>query len=494
MLKKTATAVAAAAFVGMASWVGLAQDAKPVIAAASAAIGVDQLKTVQYSATGFDFALGQSYNPDSPWPKFINKSYTRAIDFQVPSSRVERVRLQGENPPRGGGQQPVRGEQPQNQTIVVSAGTPWVQQLELWMMPHGFLRAAAARNATLKAQTVNGKRYNVLSFVGDNKAAVNGFINDQNLVERVETLIDSPVLGDMPFEAVYSDYKDFSGVKFPTRIVQRQGGHPIFDLTVNDVKPNAAVTIQAPQGRGGAPGGGAPAGPAAPATAIPSEKLADGVYLILGGYASVAVEFKDHVVIVESGQNEARGEAVIAEAKRLVPNKPIRYIVNTHHHFDHSSGLRPLVAEGATIVTHQINRPFYERAFTSPRTLNPDRLSQSPRKPAFETMTDKKVLTDGNQTLELHHLRGSGHNEGIIVAYLPKERILIEADAYNPPADPAAPFPTPPSPYTVNLVENIERLRLDPARIIAVHYPADGRVVTKAELMRAVGRTGATSQ
>src|SRR5262245_26926179 len=305
MLKKTATAVAAAAFIGMVSRVGHAQDAKPVIAAASAAIGVDQLKTVQYSATGFDFALGQSYTPDSPWPKFINKSYTRAIDFQVPASRVERVRLQGENPPRGGGQQPVRGEQPQNQTIVVNAGTPWVQQLELWMLPHGFLRAAASRNATLKTQTVNGKRYNVLSFTGDNKAAVNGFINDQNLVERVETLIDSPVLGDMPFEAVYSDYKDFSGVKFPTRIVQRQGGHPIFDLTVSNVQPNAAVTIQAPQGRGGAPGG-APAGGTAQANATPSEKLADGVYLILGGYASVAVEFKDHVAIVESGQSETR--------------------------------------------------------------------------------------------------------------------------------------------------------------------------------------------
>ena len=491
MVKK---AVAAAAFVVMASWVGLAQDAKSVIGAASAAMGVEQLRTVQYSATGFDFALGQSYNADSPWPKFINKSYTRSIDFQVPASRVERVRLQGENPPRGGGQQPVRGEQPQNQTIIVNASTPWVQQLELWMMPHGFLRAATARNATLRTQTLNGKRYNVLSFTGDNKAAVNGFINDQNLVERVETQIDNAVLGDMSFEAVYTDYKDFGGVKFPTRIVQRQGGHPVFDLTVSDVKPNAAVAIQPPQGRGGAPAGSGGAAGGAQANATPSEKLADGVYLILGGYASVAVEFKDHLAIVESGQSDARGEAVIAEAKRLVPNKPIRYIVNTHHHFDHSSGLRPLVAEGATVVTHQVNQKFYERVFTMPRTLNPDRLARSPRKPAFETLTDRKVLTDGNQVLELHHLRGSGHNEGIIVAYLPKLRILIEADAYNPPADPAAPFPMPASPYTVNLLENIERLRLDPARIIAVHYPADGRVVTKEELMKAAGRSGSTSQ
>src|SRR5688572_11322521 len=374
MLKK---AVAAVAFVGMASWVGLAQDAKSVIGAASAAIGVDQLRTVQYSATGFDFALGQSYSPDAPWPRFINKSYTRAIDFQTPASRVERVRLQGENPPRGGGQQPVRGEQSQTQTIIVDAKTPWVQQLEIWMLPHGFLRAAAQHNAAVKPQTVNGKRYNVVTFTGQNKAAVNGYINDQNLVERVETVIDNTVLGDMPFEAVYSDYKDFGGVKFPTRIVQRQGGHPVFDLTVGEVRPNVAVTIQPPQGRGGAPGGGGGGAAGAQAGATPSEKLADGVYLILGGYASVAVEFKDHLAIVESGQSDARGEAVIAEAKRLVPNKPIRYIVNTHHHFDHSSGLRTYMAQGATVVSHQANRDFLENVLFSPgmRTMMPDRFS-----------------------------------------------------------------------------------------------------------------------
>ena len=390
----------------------------------------------------------------------------------------------------------MRGEQSQAQTIIVDGNTPWVQQLEIWMLPHGFLRAAVRNNATVKTQTVSGKRYNVVTFTGQNKAAVNGYINDQNLVERVETLIDNPVLGDMPFEAVYSDYKEFGGVKFPTRIVQRQGGHPVFDLTVGDVRPNRPGRHSAAAGarrraRGRRRGRGRRRDRP---SATPSEKLADGVYLILGGYASVVVEFKDHLAIVESGQNEARGEAVIAEAKRLVPNKPIRYIVNTHHHFDHSSGLRPLVAEGATIVTHQINKSFYERVFTAPRTLNPDRLARSPRKPTVDAMTDRKVMTDGNQTLELHHLRGSGHNEGIIVAYLPKERILIEADAYNPPADPAAPMPVPPSPYTVNLLENIERLRLEPARIIAVHYPADGRVVTKEELMKAAGRSGSTSQ
>jgi glyoxylase-like metal-dependent hydrolase (beta-lactamase superfamily II) len=464
---------------------GAAQDAKSVIGAATKAMGATDLKTVQYSGSGYDFAIGQAYNPSSPWPKFIDKSYTRVIDFNVPASRMDRIRMQGENPPHGGGLQPVRGEQPQNQTIIVNANTPWVQQLEIWMMPHAFLRAAAARNATVKSQTVGGKKFAVVTFTGENKAAVNGYINDQSLVERVETRIDNTVLGDLLFEAQYSDYKDVGGAKFPMRIVQKQGGYPILDLTVTDVKPNAAVSIQAPQGRGGAP-----APPAAAASAAaPTEKLADGVYLILGGYASVAVDFKDYIVVIEGPQSEERASAIIAEAKRLIPGKPIRYVINTHHHFDHSGGLRTFVAEGATVVTHEVNRPYYEKTFAAPHTISPDKLAESKRKPTFETMTEKKVLTDGNHVIELHHLLGSGHNEGLLVAYLPKEKILVEADAYNPPAQADAPIPMPVSPYTANLVETVDRLKLDVQTIIPIHYAADGRKVTKAELMRAVSRS-----
>src|SRR5262249_26188313 len=180
-------------------WSASAQDAKSVIANASKAMGVDTLKTVQYSATGYDFALGQAPNPSSPWPKFINKSYMRSIDFEKPASRVERVRMQGENPPHGGGQQPIVGEQPVNQTIIVGADTPWVQQLEVVLLPHGFLHAAAAKQATVESKTLGGKKYSVISFTGDNKAKVNGYVNAQNFVERVETWIDNPFLGDMAF-------------------------------------------------------------------------------------------------------------------------------------------------------------------------------------------------------------------------------------------------------------------------------------------------------
>ena len=462
---------------------GAAQDAKAVIADASKAIGVDTLKTVQFSATGHDFALGQAPNPSSPWPKFINKSYTRAIDFAAPASRVDRVRMQGENPPHGGGQQPIVGEQPVNQTIVVTAETPWVQQLEIVMLPHGFLRAAAVRNAAVESKTVGGRKYTVVSFVGDNKAKVNGYLNDQKLVERVETWIDNPFLGDMAFEAIYSDYKDAGGAMFPMHIVQKQGGYPIFDLTVSDVKTNAAVSIQPPQGRGGA---GGPA-PAAAGSSASSEKLGDGVYLITGGYAAVAVDFKDHITVIETGQSEARGQAVIAEAKRLIPNKPVTYVVNTHSHIDHSSGLRAAVSEGSTILTYQLNKAYLEKTLSIPHTLNPDKAQQNGRKPIVEAVGEKKVLTDGTHVVELYHLTGFGHHDGMLLAYLPKEKVLIEADGYNPQPVNATP-PNPASPYTLNLLDTIRKLKLDVQRIVPIHLPADNRQITMAELTKWVGR------
>ena len=461
---------------------GSAQDAKAVIADASKAIGVDTLNTVQFSATGYDFALGQAPNP--------------ARRGRSSSTRPTRARSTSRCPPRASSASACRAKTRRtaaassrssassrsDQTIIVNADTPWVQQLEIWMLPHGFLRAAAARNASVESKTVGGKKYTVVSFPGDNKAKVNGYINDRKQVERVETRIDNPFFGDMPFEALYSDYMNAGGAMFPRHIVQKQGGFPIFDLNVTDVTANAAGVDPASAGtrrrrcaRGRA------------ATQAASEKLGDGVYLITGGYAAVAIDFADHITIIETGQSEARGQAVIAEAKRLIPNKPVKYVVNTHSHVDHSSGLRGVVSEGATILTHQINKAYLEKTLSVPHALNPDKAQQNGKKPIVEAVGEKKVLTDGTHVVELHHQTGFGHHDGMLLVYLPKEKVLIEADGYNPQAANATP-PNPASPYTLNLLDNIRRLKLDVQRIVPIHLPADNRQITMAELTKWVGR------
>ena len=202
----------------------------------------------------------------------------------------------------------------------------------------------------------------------------------------------------------------------------------------------------------------------------------------------IAVDFKDYIALVECGQSEPRALAVIAEAKRLIPNKPIRYLINTHSHIDHSSGLRAFVAEGTTIITHQVNKAYLEKTLSLPHTLNPDKAQTAGKKPKVEAMGEKRVLSDGTHAIELYHLQNFGHHDGMIVAYFPKEKVLLEADAYNPQAASAPPI-NPPSPYTLSLVDNIKRLKLDVQRIVPVHYPADNRMVTMAELLKWIGRS-----
>jgi glyoxylase-like metal-dependent hydrolase (beta-lactamase superfamily II) len=228
---------------------------------------------------------------------------------------------------------------------------------------------------------------------------------------------------------------------------------------------------------------------AAPPVTVTVEKLANGVYYLKGGsHHSVAIEQADHVVVVEAPQDEARSAAVIAKLRETIPAKPIRYVVNSHVHFDHSGGLRTYVAEGATVVTHEMNRPYYERAWAAPRTINPDALARSPKPAAFETFAEKHVLTDGRRSIEIHRLAGNGHNDAFAMVYLPAERILIEVDAWAPLA-PNAPPPPSPSPFAVNLYENIQKLKLDVRQIAALHGPG---VATLGDLRSMVVPAAAT--
>lgn len=451
------------------------------IGAAAAAMGATTLNSIQYSGSGATFSFGQAVSPGERWPRFEAKSYTVAVDYQTPAMRVETVRAQGEHPPRGGGGQPFAGDQRTIQIVsgkyawseggaqpVANPGAVSERLRQLWLTPHGVIKAAMASGAT-----ANG---NVVTFNIEGRE-VEVTLDDQNLVNRVEYLTTNSVVGDVPVEVTYSDYGDYGGVKFPTRIVEKQDGFETLDVTIRDVQPNAAVSLEAP-----AAVVQAPAPPASPRVDV--EKVGEGLWsLNAANTRSLAVEFKDHIVMLEGPTSEARSLAVNEVVRKTVPAKPIRYVVNTHPHYDHAGGLRTYVAEGATIVTHEVSKAFYEQAWARPRTIQPDLLAKTPKPATFETVTDKKVLTDGSRTLELHYLQNSGHNTATLIAYLPAERILMYGDGYNPPPGDDPRDPTRTLEYGLQLYENVQRLKLNVARIAPVH----GRVVPFDNFRKAIG-------
>jgi glyoxylase-like metal-dependent hydrolase (beta-lactamase superfamily II) len=489
----------AMACVGLAVSTASAQDAKTVIGNASKAMGVETLNSIHYYGTAQNGNLGQNNNANQPWPMAAMNDYVRAIDFSKPTSRASWATYAV---PVTGGRAALAQGTPQTQQLITPETTAWAQQLEIWITPWGFLKGAAANNATVRAQTVNGQRFQAVTWnspfksPGGQAYRLVGYINGQNLVERVQTWVENPIFGDMLVEAEYTQYRDNNGLKYPAQIVQKRGGWPTFTMYVLGAHANPA-TLQAlmtptppPAGRGGGPAGGGRAGGPGGAPAAPtSEKLAEGVFRINGAYNALAIEFADHVVLFEPGpQNEARALSIIAETKKVIPNKPIRYGVISHHHFDHTSGLPAVVAEGITIVTPEVNRAFLMNALSAPRTLAPDSQSKSGKKPVVEGFKgDKRVFQDGTRTFELYVVQGLPHADGNVIGYLPKEKILVYADMFNlPTAD--APVPDPPVVGTGVFADNLDRLKLDVERIMSVHSLNPDRLTSVADIKASLGR------
>jgi glyoxylase-like metal-dependent hydrolase (beta-lactamase superfamily II) len=503
------TLVAALALVGVMSSAAAAQDAKAIIGAASKAMGVDTLTSIYYYGTAANGNLGQNNNANQPWPMTPLNDYRRAIDFSQPASRATALTMAVSVVTS----QLEPGVFNQN---ITPANMAWAQQLEIFITPWGFLKGAAANNATVKAQTVGGRRYDVVTWTSPIKSPSGasyrlvGYVGSNNLVDRVQTWLEHPIFGDMLVEAEYTNYRDNNGLKYPATIVQKRGGWPTFQAQILAANANPStiqqlLTAPAPAapvlaGQAGRAGGAPPAPPAggrgaAPPAPMPaSEKLAEGVYRITqvpaqGAYSALAVEFSDHVLLFEPGpQNEARAQAIIGETKKVIPIKPIRYGVISHHHFDHTSGLPAVVAEGITIVTHETNRAFLMNALSAPRTLAPDSMSKSGRKPKIEGIVgDKRVFQDAARTVEVHLIRGLPHADGLLVAYLPKEKILAYADMFNLPAA-DNPVPNPPVVGTMVFLDNIDRLKLEPEKILSVHSLNPDRLATRADIMSSLGR------
>jgi glyoxylase-like metal-dependent hydrolase (beta-lactamase superfamily II) len=501
--------------------------AKVLLQAADKAIGASSVKSFVNSGNGWmgypgqQFASGVGTPTGGDLPRSDVKDFSFTADLASKSAKWEYNRVQGNNPTRGGGGGfPVQGEpkflefvagdkawnvNAQGQATPINPRDAANRQLRLWIHPVSFIQAALADPNAAATDRYFGRQNKAVKVVGFTMKVcdrpqpqctrrVTGEFNSDNMLERVITWMADPVMGDAMAEFRWSDYRDVgNGVKMPHRIHAHIGDHPLIpgghnflDVRFNDVKVNVANAAQTvPDNVRNAP----------PVTTsnVVATKLADGVVHMGGGsHNSVAVEFKDYVAVIEAPLDQQRSLAVIAETRKQFPNKPIRYVLNTHNHFDHLGGIRTYVAEGATVITEDKNKDFYKNVVLAPqpRSLLPDRLSQRPFAPTgpgqlmMQTFTDSYTLSDGNQTIELHHVDGLNHSDNMVIAYLPKQKIVVSADMGGPP--PAGQNP-PVNANAVVLYNNIKRLKLD----VTTHVPIHGAPGPQAEFDRIVAPVAA---
>jgi len=472
--------------VGLACWLAACtttpENPSDVLARASKAMGAADVKSLRYVADGTGFTFGQAFKPGVPWPRITLHSVTRTVDYDSGAMRDEIVLSRAE--PQGGGGYPLSGQQRNDQFVSgdlawnqTAAGAAPVPRLvadrvhQLWITPHGVLKAAARGNASARRNSADGT--STLSFAQPGRFSAAVLVGADGLVTQVDSVFPDPVLGDTKTVTTYADYREVGGIRFPMRIRQTMGGHPVLDLAVKEVQANVATTgLQVPDAARNQ------------GERVTTEKVAEGVWFLAGGsHNSVAIELREHLVLVETPLNDARTQAVIEQAKALAPGKPIRFVVNSHAHFDHSGGVRAAVAEGATVVTQAANVAYFESVLAQANRIQPDRLAQSGKRASLLAVGDKLALGDASRPIDLHRITGSVHSDSFLMVHLPNEKLLIEADAFTPSA-PNAPPPAVPNANNLNLIANIERLGLGVDRILPLH----GRVVALSELYTTAGK------
>jgi glyoxylase-like metal-dependent hydrolase (beta-lactamase superfamily II) len=369
--------------------------------------------------------------------------------------------------------------------------SPWGQSVEFYLTPWGFLKGAAANNATAARRNVEGESFTVLSWSPTVKApsgasyTINGYVNSDNLVERVETWLGENLMGDMHIVATYNGWRDYGGALIPTQIEQTRGGWPFFEVDVTNAQvnpPNLASLAPAPAPAGG---GGGPPGGQPPALTLTKEQLAPWLWRYTtgaGSYDSLIAEFDDYIMMLEAGQSQARAQLYIDEIKRQFPGKPIRYVWNSHPHGDHTPGIPAVVAEGATVIAQANAVEFFTRALNTPRTLLDDALAKNPRRVRVDSVEDKRVYTDGTNTVEFYHIYPAPHSDALTIAFFPKEKILFQGDFSVNPAQGGGMQPA--NDHVRALVPALAKLGIDYERYINVHASAAPQ--TKADVTAAM--------
>jgi glyoxylase-like metal-dependent hydrolase (beta-lactamase superfamily II) len=478
---RTMLALLAAATVG-----GCAQapPEQQIINDAATALGgrarIQAVKTLIIEGSGTNGNLGQDMTPDATGQAFMLTDYRRAIDVAAGRTRVEQSRtpnftyFQGQQPQKqvlGFGGNVGYNVAPNGVATRVGNAVANDRRADLYHHPLTIVRAALDPAATLSQPRTHDTERIVDVATANGLKFTLAIDATRKLPTRVVSMTDNANLGDVAIETSFADYQDVSGLKLPAHLTTKTDKYTTADIRV------AKQTVDGDAGDLTAPAAATSAAPIAgpPPAVVTAEEIAKGVWFLAGqSHHSVLVEFGDHLTLIEAPQNDTRALAVIAKAKELRPNKPLTQVVNTHHHFDHSGGIRAAVSAGLTVITQKANAAFYQDAISRSHSIMPDALAKSSRPLKIETVDEEMVLKDSAMTVNLYRIAGSPHADTLLMAYFPKERLLVEADVFSPGSAV--------QPYTANLLENIKKHDLKIDRIVPIH----GAIAQYAEFLKAV--------
>jgi len=437
--------------------------------AAATALGgrdrVSAVRTLVLEGEGRQFNLGQDMRPGASDQTFTVTGWKRQIDLSRHRMRQELTRtptfayFQGPAP-----QRQVQGiDESIGYNIAasgaatrVAAQTASDRGAERYHHPIVIVAAALASGATVaNVRTQAAER--LADVTTPDGARLVLALDGSGLPTRVESRSYHPNLGDVILSTHFADYQDSAGVKLPARLTTKVDDFTTAEFRVTSHGVNGDIDdLAAPAA---ATAGAAPTPP--PPNVVP-EQVAAGVWLLAGqSHHSALVELSKELLLVDAPQSEARTLAVIAKARELQPNKPLTKVVTTHHHFDHTAGIRAAIAEGLTIVTHAGNRAFFEEMAKRPHTIVADALAKNPKSATVETVADELVIKDPMRTVAIYHVAGNPHSDTMLMVHLPAERVVIEVDAYSPGSQV--------NPYAANLADNITRRKLAVDRVVPLH-------------------------
>jgi len=408
--------------------------------AATALGGSDRIlavKTLLLEGEGTQYNLGQDVTPSASGQTFTVTDARQAIDVAGGRMRIELTRrpsfsfFQGPAP-----QRQITGIDgtvgynvaPTGAATRVADNVANDRRVGILHTPVTAVRAALDPMARLANARTEGRDSLVDVTTASGLLFTLAIDTTTKLPTRVTSRTDNTNLGDVVVETGFAEYQDAGGLQLPTRLTMK-----LDDFTTAEYR----VTKQTVDGDAGDLAAPADAMKAAaisgpPPATVAVEELARGIWYLAGGsHHSVLVEFNDHLTLIETPQNDTRALAVIAKARELRPSKPLTEVINTHHHFDHSGGIRAAISEGLTVITHQGNAALFEEVAKRPHSINPDALAKNPKPPMIKGIGEDTVLSDGTMTVNLYPFSGP-HSETMLMVYFPRERLLVEADVYNP--------------------------------------------------------------